>query len=134
MKKMLVVLPVALLLLTLTIGVVSAGYAYEDPALCVAGQWLVIDAANSSAVSVAVPEDTPYGNQQAGGCQTAGPDVPLLNVVRERGEGHRMSVKVDGREATTPTVTVSYGDESVTKKNNGRGSLNFKFTVPRSHH
>jgi hypothetical protein len=134
MKKMLVVLPVALLLLTLTIGVASARYAYEDPALCVAGQWLVVDAAHASAVTVSLPEDTPYGDQQAGGCQTAGPDVPLLNVVRERGEGHNMLVKVEGKDATMPTVTVSYGDKAVTKKNNGKGSLNFKFTVPRFDH
>ena len=134
MKKMIVVLPVAVLLLTLTIGVASAGYAYEDPALCVAGQWLTVNAANSSAVAVSVPEDTPYGDQDAGGCTTPGPSVPLLNVVRERGEGHDMFVVVAGKHASTPTVTVSYGDATVTKKNNGKGLLNFKFTVPKSDH
>jgi hypothetical protein len=131
-KKLLVVLPIALLLLTFTIGAASAGYAYEDPALCVAGQWLVVNAAHPSAVTVSVPKDVPYGDQQAGGCSDSNQDIPLLNVVRERGDEHNMFVKVEGKDATTPSVTVSYGDVEVTRKNSGKGILNFKFSVPNS--
>ena len=63
MKKMFFVLPLAVLLLTLTIGVAAARYNYEDPALCVSGKWLLVDAASRAGVTVFVPEDTPYGNQ-----------------------------------------------------------------------
>ena len=69
MKKMLLVLPLAVLLLTLSIGVAVARYDYEDPALCVAGKWLLVDAASPAGVTVFVPEDTAYGNQKAGGLQ-----------------------------------------------------------------
>lgn len=130
MKKMLVILPLAMLLLTLTIGIAGAGYSYADPALCVAGKWLVVNAASPAAVMVSVPEDTPYGNQKAGGCKTPLPNVPLINIVRERGEGHNMHVMVDGKGASTPTVNVSYGDTLFTKANNGKGMLNFDFKVP----
>ena len=129
MKKMLVVLPLAVLLLTLTIGVAGAGYAYEDPALCVASQWLVVNAASHTAVTVSLPEGTPYGAQ--GGCTMPAPAAQTLNVVKERGEGHVMLVRVDGKSAS-PTVTVSYGDVSITKENNGKEMLNFKFTLPKS--
>jgi len=131
MKKMLVVLPLAVLLVTLTIGVASARYHFADPALCVEGKWLVVDAADPAAVKVFVAEDTPYGDQIAGGCTTPGPDVPLVNIVKERGRGPIMLVQVDGKNASTPTVHVSYGDRSVTRPNNGRGTLNFVFALPR---
>jgi hypothetical protein len=130
MKKMFIVLPLAALLLTLTIGIAGARYSYEDPALCVAGKWLTVDAAHPAAVMVSVPEDTPYGDQKAGGCKTPLPNVPLINVVRERGEGHIMHVRVDGKGASTPTVSVSYGGTSFTKANDGKGMLNFDFRVP----
>jgi hypothetical protein len=129
MKKMFVVLPLAVLLLTLTIGIAGARYGYEDPALCVAGKWLVVDAAHPAAVTVSVPEDTPYGDQKAGGCKTPLPSVPLISAVKERGEGHTMHVKVEGKGASTPTVSVSYGDTHFTKANNGKGVLNFDFRV-----
>jgi len=131
MKKMLVVLPLAMLLVTLTIGVASARYHFADPALCVAGKWLVIDAADTSAVKVLVPEDTPYGDQITGGCTSPGPDVPLVNIVKERGRGPIMLVQVDGKNASTPTVQVSYGSASFTRPNHGRGTLNFVFALPR---
>lgn len=132
MKKMFVVLPLAVLLLTLTIGITGAAYDYEDPALCVAGKWLLVNAARPGAVSVFVPEDIPYGDQTAGGCKTPGPNFPQPQVVKERGEGNTMHVVVDGKDASTPTVQVSYGDATVTKANKGKGTLNFQFAVP--HH
>lgn len=132
MKKMLVVLPLAVFLLMLTIGITGAAYDYEDPALCVAGKWLLVNAAHPAAVAVFVPEDTPYGDQQAGGCKTPGPNFPQPKVVKERGEGNVMHVVVDGKDASTPTVQVLYGDKTVTKANNGKGTLNFQFAVP--HH
>ncbi len=130
MKKLLVVLPLAVLLVSLTFGVAGARYDYEDPALCVAGQWLIVNAAHPSAVTVFVPEDTPAGDQAAGGCNTTGPDVPLINTVKERGESHTMRVQVDGKNASTPTVQVAYGDTLSTKANNGKGMLSFRFALP----
>jgi hypothetical protein len=131
MKKMFLVLPLAVMLLTLTIGVAAARYDYEDPTLCVAGKWLLVDAAAQPAgITVFVPEDTPYGDQKAGGCQTAGPNVPLVQVVKERGGGHTLRVQVDGKLASTPEIVVSYGDKSITKNNKGRGTFEFKFDLP----
>ncbi len=132
MKKTLFVLPLAVLLLTLTIGVAAASYQYEDPALCVAGKWLIVDAANPAAVRVFVPEDVPYGDQQAGGCATPGPKVALLQIVKERGKHATMHVQIDGKGAATPSVTVSYGDVVTVKANKGKGVLNFWFAVPPS--
>lgn len=132
MKKMLFVLPLAVLLLTLTIGIAAARYDYEDPALCVAGQWLMVDAAAQPAgVTVFVPENTAYGNQAAGGCSTAGPNLPLVQVVKERGGNHTLRVQVDGKLASTPEVVVSYGDQTSAKDNKGKGTLNFKFDLPK---
>jgi hypothetical protein len=130
MKKMFLVLPLAVLLLTLSIGVAAARYDYEDPALCVAGKWLLVDAASPAGVTVFVPEDTAYGNQKAGGCKTAGPDVPLVRIVKERGGGHNMRIQVEGKLASTPEVVVSYGKETLTKDNKGKGTLEFKFDLP----
>lgn len=134
MKKMFVVLPLAVLLLSLTMGVAAARYQYEDPVLCVSGQWLVVNAASPSAVTVFVPEDTAYGNQKAGGCKDAMPNVPLVQTVKERGEGHSMLVQVDGKNATTPKVQVSYGDQVFTKDNKGKDTLDFRFDLPVRHH
>ena len=133
MKKMFLVLPLAVLLLTLTIGVAAARYDYEDPALCVAGKWLLVDAASPAGVTVYVPEDTAYGNQKAGGCTTAGPDVPLVRIVKERGGGHTMRVQVDGKLASVPVIVASYGKETQTKDNRGRGTYEFKFDLPAHH-
>jgi hypothetical protein len=134
MKKLGVVLPLTLLLLMGTIGIAAARYGYEDPALCVAGKWLVVDAAQNSAVKVFLPEDTPYGDQVAGGCTTPGPDVPILQTVRERGRHGAMQVLVDGKSATTPTLTVSYGDVSKVAPNRGKGMLVFVFALPDQRH
>jgi hypothetical protein len=135
MKKMFIILPLAVLLLTLTVGIAGAAYGYEDPALCVAGKWLVVDAASPSAVTVFVPEDTRYGDQKAGGCKIEGPtNVPLIQVVvKVRGDGHTMRVQIDGKNASTPQVHVTYGDEALTKANKGKGTLDFRFDFPTHH-
>ncbi len=129
MKKLWIVLPLIVLMISLTLTIASAGVDWEDPALCVAGQWLLVDAARPSAVTVFIPEDTPYGNQIAGGCATPGPAVPILQVVKERG-GHAMKVQIKGMNATTPTLKVSYRDAVQIKANNGKETLNFWFDLP----
>ena len=133
MKKLTVVLPLALLLVALTVGIAAAGFGYEDPALCVAGHWLVVDAAQVSAVHVFLPEDTPYGDQAAGGCTTPGPNVPILQIVREKGRHGQMLIMVDGKFASTPTVTASYNGATKVDRNRGRGVLVFNFAVSERH-
>lgn len=130
MKKMLVVLPLAVLLLTLTIGITGAAYDYEDPALCVAGKWLLVNAAHPAAITVFVPDGTPYGDWKAGGCEKRGKGLPQPQVVKEHGEGNIMHVAVDGKNASTPEVKVSYGDTVQTQTNKGTGMLNFQFNLP----
>ena len=76
-----------------------------------------------------MPEDARYGDQQAGGCKTPMLGAPLIQAVKEREEHHIMRVWVDGSQATTPTVTASYGDAVRVKHNSGRGDLNFLFVV-----
>jgi len=129
MKKLLVVLPLVLALVVLTLPIVGAGMDDDDPMLCVDGKWLLVVAANPAAVQVTVPEDAQFGNQQQGGCTTPGPNAPLITAVRERGEHHWMRVTVDGKHASQPTVTVTYGAASRVKANDGRGALNFVFFV-----
>jgi len=129
MKKLLVVLPLVALLFAVALPIVGASMDDEDPKLCVEGKWLLVVAAKPAAVRVTVPENARYGNQQQGGCTTPGPAVPLITVVRERGEGHWMRVWVDGDRASKPTVTASYGAQSQTKRNNGHGNLNFVLFV-----
>ncbi len=128
MKKMFFAIPLVIVLLSLTIAWVGAGMDLDDPKLCVEGKWLLVDAALPSGVRVTVPEEAVYGNQRQGRCKTPGPDVPLITAVKERGEHHRMVVFVDGKQATTPTVTVSYGQETQVKKNT-KGMMVFTFTV-----
>ena len=128
MKKLMIVLPLAVLMISLSFAIASAGVDWEDPALCVEGQWLLVDAAHPAAVTVSLPEGTRYGDQAAGGCTTPGPAVPIIQVVKERG-GHEMKVQVDGKNAT-PTVKASFGNVSQTKSNNGKQTLNFKFALP----
>jgi hypothetical protein len=130
MKKLVLAFLLVVLLLSLTVSVVLAGDDMEDPALCVAGKWLLVDKAYPNAVQVVVPEDVPYGNQQQGGCATPGPtNVPIIKVVRERSRGNVMLVRVDGAGASTPKVTASYGSDIQTKKNNGHQVLNFVFRL-----
>jgi hypothetical protein len=129
MKKLLVVLPLAVLLFASMLTLVGASMDDEDPKLCVEGKWLLVNAAPVSSIRVTVPENARYGNQQQGGCTTPGPNVPLITVVRERGERHLMRVWVDGATASKPTVTATYGMQNHIKRNNGRGNLNFIFFV-----
>jgi len=58
-----------------------------------------------------------------------GPNAAYIEAVKERGEHHWMSVWIDGKQASQPTVTVTYGAASQVKANNGRGTLNFVFFV-----
>jgi hypothetical protein len=129
MKKLLVVLPLAILLVALTISWAGAGMDYEDPKLCVEGKWLLVNAAHPAGIKVFLPEDTRYGDATQGGCNTPGPEAPMITKVEERGNGHLMRVVVDGAQATRPLVKVSYGAPTETRFNNGRGTLNFLFFV-----
>ncbi len=124
MKKLALLL--ALLLALASFAPVFAELEWGDPALCVAGKWLVVDAAAPSAVELTVPEGTVYGDQVAGGCSTPAATAVLpLSVVTEKGGGHKLTVRVDGSSAS-PMVTVTYGSESQTQLNDG-GTLKFKF-------
>ena len=129
MKKLLVVLPLAVLLVALALTVVGAAMDEDDPKLCVEGKWLLVNAAHVSGVRVTVPEDARFGNQKQGGCTTPGPNVALITAVRERGEGRWMRVWIDGDQASKPTVTVTYGAASQTRRNSGHDNLNFVFLV-----
>ncbi len=119
----------AVFLLVASFGMAHAELEWEDPVLCVAGQWLVVDAAHPQAVQVTVPQGTAYGDQAAGGCSTPAPLVPLLpnSAVTAKGGGSKMTVMVDGAEASSPVV-VSYGDVTQTHQNHG-GKMKFKFDL-----
>jgi hypothetical protein len=120
MKKTMFVLVLAAALMVLTIPVVSAGMNYDDPALCVNGTWLLVDAAAPSAIKVQVPDDARYGNQKDGKCKTPPPVPQMITNVKEGNAEHLMQVWVDGSKANTPTVTVYYGQDVQTKKNTGK--------------
>jgi hypothetical protein len=128
MKKLILTTMLLGLVFALSLSVVSAGEDWSDPVLCVAGQWLVVDAAKDSAVHIVIPDNTPYGNE--GKCKTPAPG-PLFvkDVVKEIGRGHTILVTVNGRQASTPTVTVSYGKVSTTKRNNGIAPLIYLFDL-----
>lgn len=120
MKKMLFVSVLAVALMLFALPIVSAGMDFDDPALCVNGQWLLVDAAQPSGIKVVVPDDAYYGNQQAGKCKTPAPAPHLITNVKEGNAEHLMMVWVDGSQASTPTITASYGKEVQTKRNNGK--------------
>ncbi|MBI5029843.1 MAG: hypothetical protein HZB51_04900 [Chloroflexi bacterium] len=120
MKKMLFVSALAVALLMFAIPIVSAGMDFDDPALCVNGTWLLVDAAQPSAIKVVVPDDAKYGDQKAGKCKTPSPAPHLITNVKEGPVDHLMTVWVDGSKASTPTITASYGKEVQTRKNNGK--------------
>lgn len=126
MKKLSVIL-LGLLLMS-SVGTALAAYDFDDPVLCVAGEWMMVDAAARSAVYVAVPEGTRYGNQRQGGCDDPAPAklLPRSHVV-ERGNGNTMVVSVDGAQAS-PVITVSYGD-SVNRVKNQGGRYTFRFRL-----
>lgn len=128
MKKMLFVAVLVVALMTLVIPVVSASWDYDDPALCVNGQWLLVDAALPSGIQVVVPDDAAYGNQAVGHCAKPAPVAGVITKVKEGKTDHLMTVWVDGSVASTPTITVSYGNAVRTKPNTGRLML-FVFNV-----
>ena len=106
-----------------------ASVDFEDPALCINGEWLVVNAATAQATHVFVPKGARYGDQREGGCQTP-PPAPLFpkSVVSERGDGNMLHVMIDGRGASKPSVTVSYGAETQTKQNHGE-PMHFEFKL-----
>ncbi len=116
-------------LMVISFGKASARLDFMDPALCVAGQWLVINGADESAVEVRVPEGTLYGD--AGACTDPAPAPPFVNnVVTEKGGGHKMTVTLtDASKASQPSVTVTYGSASKTQDNDGKGQMKFKFSL-----
>jgi hypothetical protein len=129
MKKLVMAAMLFVLLFALSLSIVSAGADWDDPVLCVAGKWLVVNAAKESAVHIIVPDDTPYG--AAGHCKTPAPGpVFVKDVVREMGRGHTMMVTVNGSQASQPKLTVSYGRESYTRQNNGHSVFRFNFDLP----
>jgi hypothetical protein len=117
-----------LLLALVSVAPAFADLEWADPALCVNGKWLLIDAAATSAIQVRVPQDAAYGDQAAGHCRTAAP-APLLPLssVKAKGHGDTMTVVVDGSDAS-PVVTVSYGMRSETRRNHGR-EMRFEFQL-----
>ncbi len=126
MKKLIVLFTLALLLTTF--GSALAYIEFDDPALCVDGQWLLVNAADQSAVHVFLPQGTPYGDE--GGCTTEPPaPVFIKDVVVETGRLHTMFVTVDGKKASE-TVTVSYEGKSRTLKNHGWMML-FPFSLAK---
>ncbi|MBI5649404.1 MAG: hypothetical protein HZC40_02990 [Chloroflexi bacterium] len=127
MKKLVLALMLVVVLVPMSFAIVGAGEMWDDPKLCVNGEWLLVDAGANQAIKVVVPQGTRYGDQKAGGCKTAGPNVPLIKNVTARGNGDDMMVFVDGKYATRPTVTVSYDGDVQVKKNNGKQTLVFKF-------
>lgn len=129
MKKMFFALTLVVMLLSLTFAVAGAELEWDDPKLCVNGEWLLVIAAKPSAVKVYLPEDARYGDQSQGGCTTPGPDVPMITNVATRGERSVMLVMVDGKFATTPTVTSSYGQISEVRRNNGKQTLTYLFRL-----
>lgn len=126
MKKFSIIF--AAFLLFTTFGMAQAALEWEDPALCVEGQWLVIDAADPMAVKIALPQGTHYGDQAAGRCKTPAP-APLLpnSAVTVRGHGETMMVMIDGDGASSP-VTVSYGGKTYVRNNHGE-TMRFKFEI-----
>jgi len=128
MKKMLFVGVLVVALMTLVIPVVSASWDYDDPALCVNGQWLMVDAALPSGIQVVVPEGAHFGNRAAGHCATPAPAKGAITKVRAGVADHLMTVWVDGSVASTPTITVSYGNAVRTRPNTGKMML-FVFLV-----
>ncbi len=129
MKKLIFALTLTVMLLSMTFAAVGAGVEWDDPKLCVNGEWLLVIAAKPSAIKVYVPEDARYGDQRQGGCKTPGPNVPVITNVVKRGERDAMLVLVDGKFATTPTVEASYKGVKQVRPNNGKQTLVYLFRL-----
>jgi hypothetical protein len=120
----------ALVLVFVAVVPAFADLEWADPALCVNGQWLMVDAAANSSIQVQLPHSASFGDQAAGQCTTPAP-APLLptSQVTVRGNGAVMMVVVDGANAS-PSVTVSYGAQAGTHSNNGH-DMHFGFQLGR---
>ncbi len=126
MKRIVLASLFVVLLLSLTFAFVSAGEIWDDPVLCVAGQWLTVDAGAQPAVTGYLPEGTPYGPQ--GGCTVPPPDDTFVTEVKTRAGGRVMVITVDGESASQPHVVVTYG-EDIKVKNNNHQPLTFSFNL-----
>jgi len=128
MKKAAVV--IALVLALVAVVPAFADLEWADPTLCVNGEWLVVNAANSSSIQVQLPRSAAFGDQADGQCTTPA-SAPLLpaSQVSVRGNGAVMMVVIDGANASQP-VTVSYGAQSHTRSNNGH-DMHFGFQLGR---
>lgn len=128
MKRLVVIFLVGLFF-TLTLPVAMAGWGFEDPVMCIAGQWLSIDLAGPTGVSIALPEGVPYGN--AGNCDAKQPQGNLLpsDVVTVKGGGHKIKVEIHPYYASE-TVTVSYNGDIQERANNLKQNLVFHFDLP----
>jgi hypothetical protein len=126
MKKLVLMSALVLLLPVLTLGSAFADMEMEDPVLCVAGEWLTVDAvANQSAVTVILPAGTPYG--ETAGCSYNEANR-ILNVAVRQGNSPVMHVEVSGDQAT-PVVTAAYDGKSFHKANNRKRVLVFQFNL-----
>ena len=127
MKKLSILFVILVMLVTASTA--FARLDFMDPVLCVAGHWLVVNAANESVVQVILPEGTPYGD--AGHCTGPAPVAPVItNVVTQKGLGFLMTVLLtDSSQASTPTVTAAYGSVSKTHLNFGKGPMLFLFLL-----
>jgi hypothetical protein len=129
MKKLMYATMLAVMLLSLSFAVVGADFDFEDPKLCVNGEWLLVIAAHPQGVQVALPRDAKYGDQRAGGCKTPGPNVPLITNVVRHGERNVMVVQVNGKLASQPVVKASYDGQNRIERNNGKRMIKFVFRL-----
>ena len=130
MKQVVVTAVLVALLLSVTFTVTSAGLGMEDPALCVAGNWLVVDSAAQSAIKVIVPEGTVYGDDTKCGDPPSGVTSEYSgHVVKTKAGTNQMTVEINAKHASD-SVTVSYWGQTDTKTNLGKGRLYFTFNLP----
>lgn len=128
MKKLVLISALVLLLLVLTLGSAFADMDMEDPVLCVAGQWLTVDAValgHQGDVTVVLPAGTAYGS--TAGCGAPSAEV-IENVAVRQGNSPVMHVEVSGDQAT-PVVTATYGGKTFSKANNLKHVLVFQFNL-----
>jgi hypothetical protein len=127
-KKLLFSSLLALLLVATSLSLAFAQEDMADPALCVAGQWLTVNAATEQAIVVAVPPGTAYGDK--GHCAPPAPAQTMISHVTVLPIGSNMVVTVAGKQASKPTVVASYNGKTFTEKNNG-GPIIFRFNLPK---
>ncbi len=134
MKKLIVIAALVLLLFIVTLGSALAEMQMEDPALCVAGQWLTVQYAKpASAVTVSLPAGVSYGKN--GGCYAPQPaGSKLIKKVSVQpatalSGASSMLVKLDGGKASTPTVTAAWNGQVRSVQNDGSSVLVLQFTL-----